>query len=357
MLALVKHRGNNQSSRFTYMIQRRRGLRQSHHASLVVNSAPTQWTFLSLRAAKFAMRGHVLVALAVFTAFLAGCGGTNPTEPDVVNMDFGSPELAPLLNTQGGRQFAEAPWDVNTDGKIDVFDLMMVAQHFGEEGEPGSGNTVLEIISRSAPANSVSVSGSGVATGVPDVAFLSLGVSVLRDSVQAAREEAAVAMQGVIDSLKANGVADLDIQTQQFSIQQQYDYTNNRRELIGYQVTNLVSVKVRDLEGIGQVIDDAAEAGGDLVQINSIQFGIDDTTEMRMQARIAAMRDALAKAQTLAAEGGVTLGKPVSITEASSFVQPPAFERGAFDEAASITPIQTGQLQVSVTVSVVYAIE
>jgi hypothetical protein len=302
---------------------------------------------------------HFFGILGILTTLLAGCGGNSPTEPEAVNIDFGSPELTPFLNTQAGRQFAEEPWDVNVDGKIDVFDLMMVAQHFGEDVEPGEikDGAVLEIINREAPANSIQVTGTGVATGEPDVAILSLGVSVERDSVQAAREEAAAAMQQVIDSLRANGVADPDIQTQQFSIQQQFDYFNGRQEFRGYLVTNILSAKIRDMERIGQAIDDAAEAGGDLIQIHSIQFTIDDATELRMQARIAAMQDALGKAQTLAAEGGVTLGKPVSIAETSSFYQPTPFDRGVFEDAKVITPIETGQLQVRVTVSVVYAIE
>ena len=288
---------------------------------------------------------------------LLGCGGDKVTEPEE-KLDLTPVEFAPLLNTQAGLRFAEAPWDVNDDGNIDLFDLVIVANHFGEDvevsGEPGTGG-VLQIINKQQTNKTIQVTGSGAAIGEPDVVLLSLGVSVERESVKQARADAAEAMQGVIDSLKENGVAELDIQTQHFSIHQQFDFPNGRREFRGYNVTNTVSAKIRDLDVVGQAIDDAAEAGGDLVQINSIQFSIDDTAELRMQARVAAMRNAQAKAQTLAREGGVTLGKPISISEAgSSFVSQP-FARGLAEDVA--TPIESGQLQVTVRVNVVYEFE
>ena len=175
-----------------------------------------------------------------------------------------------------------------------------------------------------------------------------------------ARADAAEAMAGVIESLKGNGLLDPDIQTQHFSIQQRFDYIKGQREFRGYSVTNIVSAKIRDLDTVGDVIDNAAEAGGDLVQINSIQFSIDDTTKLRMQARVAAMQDAQAKAQTLATEGGVTLGKPISISESGDFYapRPIGFDLVFAEEAAAVdTPIQSGQLRITVTVNVIYEIE
>lgn len=300
--------------------------------------------------------------LTILTILFLGCGGDNPTEPEE-QLDLSAPELAPLLNTLEGRQFAEEPWDVNNDGKIDILDLVMVAQHLGEEvqadvqGEPGE-ESVLRIISGDSTGRRIQVTGSGSTLGKPDIVVLTLSVSVEKASVKEAREEAANAMNQVLDSLKGNGVAEGDIQTQQFSIQQQFDFTNGRREFRGYRVTNAVSAKSRDLDRIGQVIDDAAAAGGDLVQIQSIQFGIEDAKELQAQARVEAMRDALAKAQVLAAEGGVTLGKPISISESSALPLPTfPIARGLVEDVLATTPIETGQLQVNVIVNVVYEIE
>jgi len=200
----------------------------------------------------------------------------------------------------------------------------------------------------------IQVTGSGSVSGKPDVALLNLGVSTERASVTEAREEAAVAMQKVIDSLRANGVAENDIQTQHFSIQPQFDFIDGKQLLRGYRVTNMVSIKVRDLNKIGEAIDGAAAAGGDIIQVQSIRFTIDDPTELQAQARMKAMQDAQAKAQTLAQEGGVRLGKPVSISEVIGFSSPVSFGKA---EEFSTTPIEAGELEVAVTVTVIYSIK
>ena len=214
---------------------------------------------------------------------------------------------------------------------------------------------------QSPDSRSIHVTGSGSVVGEPDIATLNLGVSVEKASVEEAREAAASAMTSVIDSLKANDVAEKDIQTENFSISPQYDYTDNGRVLRGYRVNNTLSAKVRELESLSDIIDDAAGAGGDIVIVNSIQFMIEDSTPLQTQARALAVKNAEAKAQTLAEASGVTLGKPVTITEMSSGGGPPiAFAESAAlaaDSARSSTPVQAGELTVTVNVTVVYEIK
>ena len=208
---------------------------------------------------------------------------------------------------------------------------------------------------------SIHVTGSGSVVGEPDIATLNLGVSVEKKTVAEAREEAAIAMTAVIDSLKANNIAENDIQTERFSIYPQYDYTENGRVLRGYSVNNTVRAKVRELESLSEIIDDAAEAGGDIVVVNAIQFMIEDSTAFQTQARSLAVKDAEAKAKTLAEASGVTLGKPITITETSYTMPPPiayAAEAVFADESArSATPIEAGELTVTVNITVVYEIE
>ena len=179
-------------------------------------------------------------------------------------------------------------------------------------------------------SRTIHVTGNGSVVGEPDIATLNLGVSAEKASVEEARETAASAMTSVIDSLKANDIAEKDIQTENFSIYPQYDYTDNGRVLRGYRVNNTVSAKVRELESLSDIIDDAAGAGGDIVVVNSIQFMIEDSTPLQTQARALAVKNAKAKAQTLAEAGGVTLGKPITITEMSASGGPPI----AFVESA-----------------------
>lgn len=222
-------------------------------------------------------------------------------------------------------------------------------------------NIASEVLSSSATDRTIHVTGSGSVTGEPDIATLDIGVSVERETVAEAREEAASAMTALINSLQANDVAEKDIKTENFSIYPQYDYTDDGRVLRGYRINNTVQAKVRDLTTLSDVIDDAAGAGGDSIVINSIQFMIDDTTPLQTEARSLAVKDAEAKAQTLAKASGVRLGEPLTITESTYFEGPPipfATAEVAFDDAArTATPIAPGELTVTVTVTVVYEIE
>lgn len=214
---------------------------------------------------------------------------------------------------------------------------------------------------QSQESGKIHVTGSGSAVGEPDIATLHLGVSVEKKTVAEARETAATAMTNVIASLNANDVAENDIRTERFSIHPQYDYTENGRVLRGYSVNNTVSAKVRELENLSKIIDDGAKAGGDIVVVNAIQFMIEDTIALQTQARSLAVKDAEAKAQTLAEASGVTLGRPIAITEASHAASPPIAyaEEAAFaqDSARSATPIEAGELTVTVNVTIVYEID
>jgi uncharacterized protein YggE len=210
----------------------------------------------------------------------------------------------------------------------------------------------------SGQAQGISVSGVGHTSGAPDLALLDLGVSTQGKTVKEARDAAATAMNAVNNAVKGDGVADKDIQTQQFNIEPEYQYPDGKQELIGFRVTNIVEVKVRNLDSTGQIIDDAAKAGGDVVQVQNLRFTIEKPETLRAQARQEAVADASARAASLADLAGVKLGKPISVTETTG--TPPirfgvAVPSGA--GAESTTPIQAGELQVSVTVDVLYAIE
>lgn len=216
------------------------------------------------------------------------------------------------------------------------------------------------VVTPGAPAEGISVSGSGSAFGAPDVAVLQMGVSVLKPSVKEARQQAASAMQDVVDSMKDNGIEEKDIQTTRFSVHAEYDYRNDRQELRGFRVTNIVTAKLRDIDKTGDVLDDVIEAGGDLVEVQSVNFTIDDPDELREEARREAVEDARQKAETLAELADVKLGKPLSISESGGPVPIPyrgAAEMGLAVEEEAPTPIEVGELEVAISVQIVYAIE
>jgi hypothetical protein len=219
------------------------------------------------------------------------------------------------------------------------------------------------VTSDAAAQTGVSATGTGSAVGEPDVMVLTIGVSAQRENVEEAREAAAGAQTAVIQALRDNGVAEEDIQTVQFNVSPQYDFSrlDGQGEIIGYIVSNVVTAKVRELDRAGDAIDAAVLAGGDDAVVQGVWFAIDDPTELQKQAREEAVQKAREQAEQLATNAGAKLGKLISISE-SSFG--PFFERGipapntgGADLAQASTPIQSGELEISVTVNVLYAIE
>ena len=224
------------------------------------------------------------------------------------------------------------------------------------------GDTTTTVQNAEDQQRGISVSGQGIVQGSPDVATISLGVSSLANTVGEARTQAAASLTAMIDSMKANGVEDDDVQTTQLNIQPEYDYTDGRQILTGFRVTNAVNAKLREIDRTGEVVDEAVEAGGDNTTINGITFSIDDPEELKRQAREAAVADARARAETLAQASGVTLGDPVTISE-TSFAQPMYYSGAeiAADTGAGApvpaTPIEAGELDVVVDVSITWGID
>jgi uncharacterized protein YggE len=209
-------------------------------------------------------------------------------------------------------------------------------------------------------AHGISVAGEGKVQGKPDIAQIQLGVSVLRDTVAAARDQAATSLTAMTNSLKANGIADKDIQTQQLNISPEYDYTNGKQLLKGFRVTNVLSAKLRDINTTSKVVDDAVVAGGDDTQIQGITFTIDNPAELQKQAREKAVADARSRAETLASAAGAELGDVMAISEGGG-VQPVMYSGAMLDTmktaAAPETPIQPGELDVTIDVSVTWGLK
>jgi uncharacterized protein YggE len=208
----------------------------------------------------------------------------------------------------------------------------------------------------------ISVVGTGKITATPDVAILSLGVEAEAATVAEAQQLADSAMDGIMGAFDSHDIADEDIQTQRYSIYPVREYKEESTEIVGYRVSNIVTVKVRDMDGIGSVIDDVAAAGGDYTVINSITFTLDKPEDYYEDARKEAMEDAEDKAQQLADLSGVDLGAPISITETTSYYNDDTiyYEDGRYAGESIATPsaaISVGELEVTINVAVVYDIE
>jgi len=204
------------------------------------------------------------------------------------------------------------------------------------------------------------VTGEGEAMAVPDIVTLRLGIEAQAVTVAEAQPQAAGAMDRVMAALIDNGVAEKDIQTQYFSIRQVTKWNRESEEevVVGYRVTNMVTAKIRDVDKVGSIIDAVATAGGDLTRIDSIGFSVDDPSAYYEEAREKAIADAEAKAEQLAKLAGVKLGKPTYISEGIQ-IPPYTYPRGMIEEmpaAAPPTSISPGEMEISLTVQVAYAI-
>ncbi len=230
----------------------------------------------------------------------------------------------------------------------------------------------------------IRVSGRGQAKDMPDLATLNLGVETFAGTVKAARAEGAEAMTAVLETLAANGVADKNIQTSHFYISPRYtsrevtrcietgpdnkDLGENpcfqewERFRTGYAVTNTVTVRVHELESINQIIDDATDAGGNLIQFQGISFSLEDTKELQKEARAAAVADLMERASQLAKLSKVELGALVYLTETS--YAPPARadvymarSEAAYSSPGPMTPISSGEISVEVSVTGIFGLK
>ena len=200
------------------------------------------------------------------------------------------------------------------------------------------------------------VDGTGQVTGTPDTVTLSLGVQTTGPSAVAALTGNNYSATALIATLKQKGVDSKDIQTSNLSINPNYD-TNGH--ITGYGVSNSVTVTLHGIKGAGEVIDAAANAVGNAITFNGVQLSIGDTSSRSLiaKARAFAVQQAMAHAQQLAKAAGLKLGAVRSITDTGNEVPQPQFFGAA--EAASgraAVPIEAGSQQLSVNVSVVFAV-
>lgn len=202
----------------------------------------------------------------------------------------------------------------------------------------------------------ITVSGTGKVTAEPDEASISIGAQITAPTLADATKQASDIMTKVLAALKAQGVDAKDIQTSSYSVNPITNYKENApAEITGYQVMNVVTAKVRKLDTVGQVLDAGMSAGANY--LGGVFFGIADQTKYESDARTAAVKNATAIANTLATAAGVKVGNVVSIQEGVINVPYPLpYARGAADAANSVGPVETGSLEVTANVVMVFEI-
>ena len=207
--------------------------------------------------------------------------------------------------------------------------------------------------------NVLVVSGSGRVSLTPDIAYINAGVETLMKDAREAQDENAMIMDRIIKVLKDSGIQDKDIQTANFNVHVEYDYSDNQRRLIGYRVSNNVRIAVRQIDRVGEILTAMAEAGAN--HFFGINFGVENQKEAYNEALKKAIEEAKEKALLMAAQAGVSLGRPVAIHE-GQVPQGVPFGKGMMDmarreSAAAQVPIMEGELEVQASVTIVYEIK
>ena len=206
----------------------------------------------------------------------------------------------------------------------------------------------------------LSINGHGEVRQAPDLANVNVGVTSQAPAANEALAANSQAMQAIFAALKTAGIADKDVQTSNFMVQPRYDYNNEGRppRLVGYDVSNSVTITVRLLDGLGAVLDQVVQSGSN--QINGIQFDIANPQAATDEARKLAVADARRKAEIYAAAGGVKLGDIVSISEGVAYQPPAPIMRAKAMRAeamAAAPPIAQGEQTLGVDVTIVWEIK
>jgi uncharacterized protein len=204
----------------------------------------------------------------------------------------------------------------------------------------------------SPPPPRIIVTGEGEATAAPDLALLTLSVMREAKTARAALDANNDAMASVIAAMKSAGIKERDLQTAGIQISPRYNYTNKpdgsqEAELIAYQVTNTLSVRIRDIDKTGEILDKAVSLG--VNQGGGISFSNENPA--------ATVADAMAKAKTLAEAAGVNVGRVLEITDQNVAPPPIPMNAKAFDAARASVPVEAGENSYTVQVTVTFELK
>jgi uncharacterized protein len=199
----------------------------------------------------------------------------------------------------------------------------------------------------------ITVSGTSTVKAKPDIAFVTLGVATDDKDAGKAAQANARTSTAVIDAILSSGVQRSDVETVQYSVSPVMNYQTSPATVTGYRVSNVVRVRLKDLTKIGSVIDTAVDAGSNGVE--GVRFDLADSTKVRHQALLEAMRKAQEDAALMAQTLQVKLGKVVSASETGPIVPSP-LDMGAVRAGAAASPIIPGEIEVTASVTVVYSI-
>jgi uncharacterized protein len=218
----------------------------------------------------------------------------------------------------------------------------------GCDSRPGAGG------SPAATGRQVTVIGNGKVDGTPDTLTADAAISFVASDVTTAMNQTNERQQAVIEALVNAGIDRKDIATSSVTLQPQYG--SDGTTISGYQAGNAITVTIRDIGSASRVLAIIVATGGNATRLNSVNFSINDDSQLLKDARARAFNDARDRAEQYAELSGLSLGKVITISEAPGAAPPPVplqMPRGPM-VAAAAPPIEPGQQTVSFAVTVVW---
>lgn len=206
------------------------------------------------------------------------------------------------------------------------------------------------------PLARITVVGDGRAAAQPDMATLTLGVASRADSASLAMAQTSDRLAAIMQSLDAFGVEGRDVQTSALTMTPIYDNRSNglnRLDAIGFEARNQVTLRLRDLNLLGDLLDAVLSDGANEMQ--GLQFALQDPEPLLAEARRNAVLDARRRAEQFAEAAGHRLGAVLTMTEAGS--AQPAMEMAVMSMRSSAVPIAEGDVEQAARITVVYALE
>lgn len=206
----------------------------------------------------------------------------------------------------------------------------------------------------------ISLSGHGEVKSAPDMAVVTAGVMTQGASAAEALAANTTAMTSLFSALKDEGIAEKDMQTSNFMIQPRYDYNDGKQPplLVGYDVSNNVTVTVHKIDGLGALLDKVVKAGSN--QINGISFDVSNPTEGLDEARKLAVADATRKAKLYAAAMGVNLGPVLTVSEGTNYQPPVPMLRttaAPMADGGRPVPVAAGEETLAMDVNITWEIQ
>ncbi|MDP2651288.1 MAG: SIMPL domain-containing protein [bacterium] len=260
-----------------------------------------------------------------------------------------------MFNTEEGRKILKVVWIV----------LLILAVYLGAQ----TLSVVKGMRNTNPVANTISVTGEGEIVSLPDIATFTFTVSEEAQTVDAAQEQVTTKMDKTLAALKSLGIEEKDVKTTDYSVYPKYTYgpvscsptfcPPSRQTLDGYTVSHSVSVKVRDTAKAGEALSAVGENGA--TNVSGVSFTVDEPEKLVEEARAQAIKEARAKAKTLAKELDVRLVKIVRYYDSSRDGSPMPLPYGSDavmmrESVGSAPNLPTGENETKVTVTIEYEI-